>query len=452
MESFNRKSLLQRLGDGELIEAELLQGGVDGAFADATDGLKNVYGTKEIEAMLNEEQVFVPWLKRAVPAGAQRFSEGIVKFGANLNPPQNVGMLRDMQTLPPAKDRTQKQFTLTPEIFAGSFTIGWTLKAAGGSNKSAFNGGELNRRTQETLTDLGKFRESTYVGTHGTGRRARVESDGSNTFVADDPERTTLLRENYYITVRTTDGGAGVRDSCDFRKITAINHDTYTVTYDGADQTLVAGDHVHVVNALTQTITAPNGLRGIVDDGTLLDTFQGLSRTTYPKLKSNLAGNSGTLRNLTEQILINACHKQRARSGKRVTDAWTSPGQAAKYVEFVAPDRRYNVSGKGIQGMSTGYTEESLQHVYPGGQFNLRISYDLVPREIFLVNSGTFFHYVAADMNWMDEGSLLRLIPASSTFVSGYLAYLASIENIGNDMPIGNTVIRDLKDAVLGDA
>lgn len=425
-----------------------------GEFDSITNALKIAYPPKAIEPMVNQETPFRAQLKKLIPAGG-RVTEGIVKFGANFNPPQNQGQLIDGGALPAPKDRTQDQFQLTPTIFAAGFQIGWVTRAVGNSNKSAFNGGELRRRTEETIADLAKFMEVNYTSTHGTGRRARVESDGaSSTFVAALPEGTRLLRENQFITARTTDGGATVRDSVDLRSISSINHDTRTVTYSGADQTLVAGDHIHPVVEATQSfVTNPfsNGLRGLVDDATFLTTIHGLSRTTYPKLKANVNANGGTLRNLTESILVRACHNNRARSGKRVTDAWTSEGQAEKYIEFVAPDRRYTVAGKGVQNMGTGYQEGSLVHYYPGGMFELNISFDMVPREIFLLNRDTFFHYLAEDMDWWDEGGMLKPTPNSTSYKASYLAFVKAIENIGCDMPIGNTVVRDLKDPAIGD-
>lgn len=423
-----------------------------GEFDQISTALKNAYPKSVIDPMVNEETPFRKKLKKSVPAGSKP-SEGLVKFGANFNPPQNLGNIADGDTLAPAKDRTQDQASLSPVIFTGSFQIGWTTRRAGNSNASAFNGGELRRRTEETLSNLAKFIESTYTGTHTTGRRARVESDGANNFVAALPEAALLLRENMYVSTRTTDGGAGVRDSMDLRKITAIDHSTRTVTYDGADQTLVAGDHIHVVTKLAQTLAPANGLRGIVDDATFTTTLHGLSRVTYPKWKANVASNGGTLRNLTEQILVRACHENRARSGKRVTDCWSGPGQLEKYLEFVAPDRRYNVSGNGTQGMGTGYTEGQMVHYFAGGQFNLNLSYDIVPRELYLLNWDTFFHYVAQDMDWMDEGGMLQPTPdgTNNSYKASFLAFLGSIENIGSDMPIANTVVRDLKDPVVGD-
>jgi hypothetical protein len=423
-----------------------------GEFEQITNALKIAYPPKAIEPMVNDEAPFRKALKKSVPAGSNKASEGILKFGGALNPPQNQGQLVDGGTLPAPKNRDDVQFQLTPTLFAGGLQIGMITKSAANSNKSAFNRGELRRRTEETIADLGKFIEQTYAGTHGTGRRARVESDGSNTFVAALPEGTTLLRENQYITVRTTDGGATVRDSCDYRKITAINHDTRTVTYDGADQTLVAGDHVHPVVEASQSFTTnpfANGVRGLVDDATYLTTVHGLSRVTYPKLKSVVNSNGGVNRNLTEQILIRTLNTVRARTGKRITDMWTGPGQFEKYIEFVSADRRYPVTGSSPQSMVTGYT--NLVHVTPEGPLKLNLSFDIIPRELYLFNWDTFFHYVSEEMDWW-QGDMLKPTPTSGGFKASYMAYLVSIENIGCDMPLANAVIRDLRDPSIGDA
>ena len=433
-----------------------------GEFQNIDNALKIVYPPKAIEAMVNEETPFRKWLKKQIPAGG-RVTEGIVKFGANLAPPQNVGQTADGGALVTPKDRTDRQFTLRPSIFTAGFQIGWMTRAAATSNKSAFNGGELRRRTEETITDLAKFIEQTYVATSGSGRRAIVESDpGANQLVLAQPLNVRLLRVNHVISLRTTDGGDSVRDSLDNRTITAINESTRTITYSGVDQTPVIGDHVHIVTAASQTGlnsvssatmgVSANGLRGLVDDGTHAAYLHGLQRaaTGNQKLSANVSSNAGVLRSITEQILINACHSNRHASGKRVTDMWTNTGQAEKYIEFVAPDRRYNVSGGGVQGMGTGYQEDSLVHYAPGVKAKIQIALDLAPREMYLLNMDGFFHYLAQDMDWWDA-PMLKPTPATTTYSASYLAHVGSIENIGLDFPVGNTVIRDLKDPLCGD-
>lgn len=422
--------------------------------ATAEAALKVAYAPKVVEAMVNAETIFRPKLKKSVPAGAKA-TEGILKFAANFNPPQNLGNTNDGGTLAPAKDRTEKQFTLTPVLFTFSMQIGLVTREIANSNKSAWNGGELRRRTDEVMVDGAKYIESSYTGTHGTGRRARVESDGANNFVASLPEGTRLLRENMMFSERTTDGGATT--GVDFRKITAIDHSTRTVTYDGADGGLVPGQHIHaaVVEASQDITTAnpfPNGLRGLIDDTTFTSTHHGLSKTTFPKLKANVFSNGGTLRNLTEQLLVRACHEIRARSGKKVTDIWTSEGQMEKYLEFVAPDRRLIRNSPGDTGnMATGYKGTEMVHYGPGIEIKLNYSYDIVPRELFLINWDTFFHYQAKELGWIEGVDRLLLVPVSGGYKGSLIGYPTALENIGCDFPLANGVIRDLKDPAIGD-
>jgi hypothetical protein len=429
-----------------------------GEFDQITNAIKVGYPQKSVSAMVNAETPFRNAIKKDIPAGA-RLEEGIIKLNATFNPPQNVGQTADGGDLPTPKNRTEDLLTVNPTLFVASLQIGAITRAAAKSGKSAFAaGGEVMRRTEETLADHGKYVEQTYLMTHGTGRRAIVATpsgDGVNTFQVAQPEGVRGLRENFIISMRTTDGGATVVDSIDNRTITAIDRATRTVSYSGADQTAVAGSHVHVVIGANQTgltTLSAMGLRGIVDDGTYLGTYFGLSRTTYPKLKANVLSGSGTPRNLTEQLLIQGCHEARDQSGKKITHCYTGPGQAEKYVEFVAADRRFFVpqGSKKPQAMVTGYGD--LIHVFPGGDFLIQISYDIVPGELFLLNMETFFHYLAQDTDWWDEGGMLKQTPTSGGYKASFVAYLRSVENLCSEMPIANVVIRDLKDRLAGTA
>ena len=432
-----------------------------GGFNVVTNALKIAYPAKNIEPMVNEEAPFRTWLKKNIPA-ATKVKEGTVKFGANFNPPQNVGQILDGGSLPVPKDRTQDQFELVATLFPATFQIGWITRRAAGSNKSAFNGGELRRKTEETIADNGKFIEQTYLGTTGHGWRCQVNAatTSATAFVAKKPNVHLLLRENMKVTVRTsaTGNSSTVSDSCDDKLISKITPSTYTVVLSTA-HSLAEDDYVTPVgeggndtlHSMNQNGTVANGIRGLIDDTTWTTHLHKLSKTTYPKLLANVKGNGGTTRDLTEQILINACHEIRHRSGKRPTDCWMNTGQAEKYIEFVSPDRRYQQTGKSITPMATGYQEGSLVHYAPGVALTLQISVDVVPREIFLINRECMYHYVAQNMDWWDEGSMLKPLPGTNTYKASFFAALASIENIGTDFPLAHCVIRDLKDNLVGD-
>jgi len=429
-----------------------------GGFDQITDGLKRRYPPKRIEPAVNVATPYRRQMKRDIPKGTTWNKGGLLYFGANLAPPQNIGVIADGDNLPTPKDRTNVQFNMTAKLMPGTFQIGWLTKQAGNSSESAFNGGELDRRTDETIEDVAKHIERLYCGTHGTGRLATVNAATSavNTFVGAKPLGTLLLRENMNISVRTTDGGDTVRNSTDNRKITSIVESTDTVTFDGATATLVAGDHVHLVTKASQTslsTISPQGLEGLIDDSTFVTTVQGLSRATYPKLKASLQGNSGSLRDLSEQILVQGVHDVRQKSGKNITDIWWNTGQSAKYLEFTTPDRRYNQTSGGITPLATGYSDDTMVHAIPGGKVKIHEAYDISPRVAYGINWSTIFHYVAQDLDWWDKGGgqLLKPLPVSGGYKAAWFAALCSMEDIGCDYFRGNVVFRDLKDNLAGD-
>lgn len=421
-----------------------------GTFTDVANSLKFMYPAKFIEPMVNEETPYRNWLDKAIPAGAI-VQEGTVKFGANLNPPKNVAQILDGGTLPTPKDRTDIQLTVTPTIYAADFQIGWLTKKAYGSNQVAFNGGELVRRTEETISDGAKFMEQCMAGALKDGARGTVASDGSNNFVMDIPNRALLVDENHYISVYQTGG----TQDLDFRLVTAVDKDTGTVTYNGADGTVTATAYVFVVEKAGVTLAnaqaaAGNSLTELVDDGTINDDLHGQSRSTYPKLKATVSSAAAN-RPLTEQLLVNIIHKIRQRCGKRPTDMWSNTGQAEKYIEMIAPAVRFVQQGNAVTPKVTGYDEATLTHHFPGGSLQLRTATDIVPRSLFIVNRASLFHYKAQSLDWWDEGNMLKPLPATNTYTAAFFAALAAFENQGTDFPMANGVIRNLVDPLLGD-
>lgn len=430
-----------------------------GAFQDLGVALKTVYPQKAVEAIINEEAPFREALSKNLPAGG-RVSEGELKFNGVLKTPQNVGQILDGGALQDAAERYEVQFALKPTIFQATMNIGWLTKAAANSGKSAFNGGETRRRTEETISNLGKFIESTYVSTPGNGIRGYAETTGTDNVgvIMRQPEGVKLLREGMKISWRDGANLATVRAVQDAERIQTINTSTRLVTQAASAtySNVVTNDVALVVATTNQVVTAlyANGLRGIIDDGTYLATLHGLTRSTAAysgKLYAQVAGNGGVLRNLSEKILMQAFLEQREKTGKRITDVWWGPGQIIKYVDFVAPDRQRPVSG-GTYDKSSGFKSmEEFTHYAPGVAVKFHLSFDIIPREMFGFNWDSWFHYVAREMDWVTDDQMLHLGVGSSNYVARWDAFLASFENIGCDMPAAQIVFRDLKDPMIGD-
>jgi hypothetical protein len=367
----------------------------------------------------------------------------------------NVGIINDNDAFPTAKDPGRLKASMKPELFAGTIQIGVKARFAARSGKSTWSeGGILSDRIEGTAEDLAKYINRVYAGSV-IGRLATVFTDGANNFVAAKPLQDILLDENMVLEARTALTGGAIRDSFSGHQVTTIDRDTNTVTYinfatqANDDRLLVAGDHIFIAGSYGKT---PFSMHHIVDDGSdSPDLLFNNARSTNPKLKAQILANGGILRNQSEQLILDGISRPRRRVGQKITRALSNDGQARKYVEYVAADRRYPGATTGEVRYKVGYDEESLQIVAPGVNCKLEVDYDVRPRSMYLLSWQNFWLFEARELGWMDEEELLKFTPGTNGYKASMLGHIASIENQGNSCPPGNSRIDDLKDPICGD-
>ena len=83
------------------------------------------------------------------------------------------------------------------------------------------------------------------------------------------------------------------------------------------------------------------GLFGIFDDATRLASFEGITVATNPKWAANRISNSSVNRELSIDLMLNACDLTRMRSGMRVDTIRMGLGQRRKYANLLLPDVRF---------------------------------------------------------------------------------------------------------------
>lgn len=424
-----------------------------GTLGDLTNSIKTRYPKRNVQTFVNHERAFRPFLKKTAPSNAQAVKSGSLKFGMRLASLMNVGQSADGDNVIVPADASDVQATVTPTLFQTAIQFGVVGRDVA-DGEGGFNGGIVSQNTEGAFNDLGWFIDSTYTGTHGTGRRGRVLGDGgTNIITLALPEVDTLLRVGLPITVRSTDAGS-VSGSFDNQRISALTQDgaSSTLTYAGTDRTITAGDHIHIATKASQTLTsiAANGLRGLVDDGTFLTTVHALSRDTYPELKANVFGNGGETRNLTEELMMRAVNRIYKRSEKRPTHAYANLGQAEKWTVFTNADRRNNRnSPTGLGNSTMGY--DGFEYVYPGGSFKLKLCVNIIPRELYLLDMSSFGLYEAREMDWWDDGAVFNKVPTDGGFKLAVQAIAYSSENIWCDNFASQGVLRDLADPIIGD-
>lgn len=368
--------------------------------------------------------------------------------------PQNIGTPGEAGNLPTAKQRTEIQGRLRAGQFVGDFEISFMLEAAG-SERGTWSKNEVKKHSWETLRDLVKHRNRIYAGTYGTGVLATVAATtgAANAFVAkltasgtgrswgSSGQGASLLRKNMLIDVVTGGGATEIAA----RKITAIAKATRTITFDGAATVVTLDSGVYITGSYNQS-TVPNGLMGLVDDGGFLDVLHNQSRTTYPELKAQTFHNSGTYRDISEDLLLIAGFSLRQEAGGQTDVLVMNTDQLYKYIKAVRPTRYFDANGRAPK-YSAGFDNEStFKFYFDGRPIRIITSEDVAPRHVYGLDLSTMRRATLKKLGWLDHGGGSMFIQGSNS--SGYtttkVATMYSLENIATLAPWMNWRIEDL--------
>jgi len=265
------------------------------AITNYVDGLlKRVYNDEVLDWFLNMGTPFWTELQttKLIPS---QIGDGFYwpfKFQSQ----QNISTPSETGNIPVAKPATVVQGRVRLAQFIGSIETSLLLDAVGqggGAWKSV-----VKEEMDGTLKDLTKHVNRSYAGTHGTGRLFIVNATvTATTVVGKLPIGVLNVRPNMSVEQYTTDTGGSIVGSA--FTITKIVQATRTITT--ASQTYTANQGLYLAGAYGN---APNGIAGLVDDGNLLTTLHNVSRATYEEMKSTVNGNSGTTRDLSEDLLV----------------------------------------------------------------------------------------------------------------------------------------------------
>jgi len=420
-------------------------------------GLKRIYSDETFEYAQNAASPLVEKFDEA--KNLEPFGDGFF-WPFMLRSPQNIGTPAEAGNVPAIRQRTEVQGKVRAGQFVGGFEISFMVEEAGNA-RGTWNKGEVKKHSFDTLRDLVKHRNRIYAGTHGSGRIAQVQTAtvSTNQFVAKLDTLNGagfggagfgahLLRPNMLIEIRNADSGGAVVISA--RKITEIDRATRTITYDGAAASLGADDHVYIEGSYGNT-TVPNGLMGLVDDGEYLVTIHNQSRITNPELKSQVFRNNGTLRTLSEDLLINAGLLLRQAVGGAVDLIVMNTGQFAQWIKVVRPTRFNDVSKVSSPKYATGFDAEStFKLFFDGRPVGFLVAEDVAPRHIYGLDMSQMRKVTLRKLGWLDHGGSIFTQGVDSVgFKTTKQATMYSLENIATFAPWAHYRIDDLLDPQL---
>ena len=190
------------------------------------------------------------------------------------------------------------------------------------------------------------------------------------------------------------------------------------------------------------------GLEGQVDNGSILDTFQNISRTTYPEWKSQfLDGSAAPYSGLAKDTLFMQVNDDIIEQGG---------GDGATHILVTRPVfRNIYVQIRGFAGFGALLAPESTRAGVKGiriwlgdKQVEIRGVAKLFPGRAFLLDSRHLQRFHLEGFEWDDTtGSIWKQVQLGQGIQDAFFAYGRSIMELGNSDPQKHGKVISLSEA-----
>lgn len=394
--------------------------------------LKNRYAPRIHKQFVTETAVASRLKKKSDP---EDFSSRKCIIAAHYGRSEGVGARTEGATLPRALANKFENMETQVAYLYGRIKLSRPLIKATRDNAGAFARAmqvEVEGIKESLLFDGARQ----MVWGDGTGRIASVSTGATSTSqVVDD---VTHLRVGMYVDFYSSDGAtkrntAGERGGV---QITAINTTTKTLTLSASVAT-TTGDYVYREDSKGAEMM---GLHGIIDDGTVSATFQGLTRSSNTWLKSNLKGNSGANRALSLDLVDSAFFAGQIAGGYGFPTAiYSRPQYAIKYAQLLQTDRRFSAPVLTLDG---GF--KAVQYTGPGGTAPWIMDPFVRNNRIYMPHEPDLARWEMTPVEFIDEdGSMWqRALDGTDAFE----AVLATYQQVGAHRCNRSTLLADITD------
>jgi hypothetical protein len=383
-------------------------------------------------------------------------------FGMRYERNQSVGARAESSKLPDPMTGKKDQGKITPVYMYGTLRLTGPMIAAAAGQEAAFVDGladELDDIYQSLVNDMNRQCHMDGFGKLGVLSAAMTPST-SATFKGtfDNDLGVRYFKEGMLVDIFDSTG-ATPSTTCVGQRVSIVNPATKEVTFEKSAQTWLANHPNATIAAYTNDATeiaaasivvkmgtrdaawtsadTPlefTGLEGIFDDGTNLATFENITVASYPKWKANILSNSGVGRDLSIDLMLQACDLTRMNSGKEANQILMGLGQRRKYANLLIGDVRFQPGQ-----LKGGY--ETLTFSGGDGSVDMVIDPMCQPGKIRFFPKGVIQKYELTSLGWGDlDGN--RLHRRSS--YDEYEAFLRLYGNLGCEQRNCLTSLNDL--------
>ncbi len=389
--------------------------------------LKEIY-EPTVRKQLNDDVVALRRIERSSDGIETTVGGRYVTFAIKTRRNSGIGARNELEALPtPGQQGNAAARVGLKYLYGGIRLSGQTFELAD-KNFQAFTS-VLEQEMDGLKTDLAKDCNRQVYG-DGSGAVAVGVSDGANNAVVQNI-MYVQMDEMVDLIDGTTLANASPTVKASNRKITAINTATKTITYDGADATTAAGDIFVRTGNVNREWT---GLAKIVSN---TGTLYNIDPNTEPVWKAEVNSNSGTLRALSEGLMVNMADAIRTNGGK-TTVIFSGLGVRRAYWQLLVQQRQY-VNTKEFAGGFTG-----LAFTTDAGEIPFVADVDCPPNRQYFLNEKEITYYRESDWSWMNrDGSMWQR-------VVGYDAYEGTMfqySELGCHRRNSQGIITDLTEA-----
>lgn len=430
-----------------------------GQYHDLTaiqDQLKYVYG-EGLKAQFADERTTYNQFGKS-----ERKPRGLgYVFGMRYARAQGVGARRESELLPEPVAGKYDQGLIKPKYVYGVLRLtGPAIEAAKGDVAAFVDGlaDAVDDIYQSLINDLNRQACGDGFGLLGTlsGASDALTTSGATWTITLNNDLGCrrlvpgMVVDFYQTTAIDQSSVASRVSTVDFTGKTAEmepNDGTFKAThpiiaarsYTIATDTVASGSFIVRVGAREATHATTNvpvemtGIDGIYDDGTLLATFENILVASFPQWRANVLHNSGTNRELTLELMLQALDLTRTQSGMNVKTMRMGLGQRRKYANILLPDVRFAPTE--LRG---GY--ETLTFAGGDGSVKMVIDPDLSPNKIYCEPDGVIQKYEMTPLGW---GNLDQQIHQRAGY-DEWDQFLRIYTNIGCEQRNCLTLLKDL--------
>lgn len=422
--------------------------GTGSDFSGLNDAMKYVY-SESFEVNIEKEQEVMDAFKSA---GNFKTVDGPDGKGVQIQHTFHSGGgfsagLED-DYLPTSTNPSIKQSTITLKKLTAAVQLsGQALRRVkeGPAAFATWANEALPRRAQGAAWHIDRMA----LGT-GTGIVARVNEGSPDETIPVDAAfgvaslegATRLIKEGDSLRASPNANGTSPRTGA--MVITAIDHDTNIVTVDAAAASLTDNDYLFVGDANVYGLGAREvtGLEAIIDDGNIVASLQGLTRSSYPKMKAQQIDAATAVEGstLTEELLDRAATQAWERAGGNIDLILANRASQRAFWKALKGDRVLNDPRGDFQG-----GKGKVKMLLGTKVVEIRAARKVPDSRCYMIDSSTIRKYQLGKGKWDDTtGSVWERAFNSTGRYDAYVAFYIQEMEMGCGDPSKNVKITGL--------